>query len=251
MRRFRRLSRGHGFRDRGGRYCPQRSGRDRPVDTSSTERRYRPDLDRGCVYGRHTRDPVIGSSRWSGATTPSHSINKDLGSIVSPARLMTAAPSGSFPGTPTSSTTAPSGRTIAEELAGMSGDVRAVHIMPRWGHLSVDCRYVDPETLGKIAYRWEPGMHIQTGAHDIPEGASTGPSGLLAGRHWAYRSFEQFQRKVHDGCARIEPETRARMRCRPHFKDGRIRRGSDARRMGCGVCATPTVHEPIPLRFET
>lgn len=64
-------------------------------------------------------------------------------------------------------------------------------------------RTAEPAGLGKVAFRWRPGARIEQGNHDVhlPDDVLTGmrSSGLLALRHFPYRSPDQFVSKAHNG----------------------------------------------------
>jgi glycosyltransferase involved in cell wall biosynthesis len=98
---------------------------------------------------------------------------------------------------------APSGRTIAEELATVPDHVVKVYV-PMYQHLDYDYREPNPKPLPKVAFRAADGIWVANGNH---EAATTGATtfGLLALREIQYRGFEHFVRKIEERCATLDP----------------------------------------------
>ena len=64
-------------------------------------------------------------------------------------------------------------------------------------------RMIEPAPLGKVAFRWRPGVQVQQGNHDVelPNDLLRGvrSTGVVDLRHFPYRSAEQFLSKARNG----------------------------------------------------
>lgn len=97
------------------------------------------------------------------------------------------------------------GKPIAQALAlGVGGKLYA----QLWHHQTWELKYAAPERLPKVAYRWTEEAHIAPGNHDVS--LPGGTWGLLEVRHYQFRGFEHFKRKVRERCATLDPVGRAR-----------------------------------------
>jgi hypothetical protein len=103
--------------------------------------------------------------------------------------------------------------TIAETLAGTDADVIRAQ---GWDHIVTPCdppgrnpyrtaihRRTYPQKLPKVAFRATPTFRLHMGNHDVDHPGRP-VDGLLALRHFQYRSREQMARKVRQGKAAYE-----------------------------------------------
>lgn len=134
------------------------------------------------------------------------------------------------------------GQTLAEFLAECPCDTLQA---TRYLHHDWDHRRVEPERLGKVAFRPRSDRRLVNGNHAV---SSPGPSAtLLEIRELHYRSFEHFKRKAADRSLRLDPKARAVGDGIHHtrldgFTEEQMRAEWDV------WLAVPTVHDPIPSR---
>lgn len=104
---------------------------------------------------------------------------------------------------------ATSGTTIADELTSLEPSVSVVDAQ-LWHHRDFSHRYVVPEGLPKVAYRWSPQSVLAMGQHSVsvPDGRTV--DGLLQIRHLQYRGVEHFVRKIRERAPRVDPIEKAR-----------------------------------------
>ena len=77
-----------------------------------------------------------------------------------------------------------------------------------WHHLDWDRKVVPAEALPKVAFRWELGAVLANGNHDV---SILGPrANVLEIRHWQFRGYEHFVRKVRERSRTLDPQARAR-----------------------------------------
>lgn len=113
-------------------------------------------------------------------------------------------------------------RTVGAALRDRPEDIRAIKAK-RWNHV---CTALDPESknpfariifrentrvMQKAAYRYDPAWTIQQGNHGLAETDGHGVRLRHADvkiRHFPYRNFSQFVRKIRNGCEayRLVPE---------------------------------------------
>lgn len=137
------------------------------------------------------------------------------------------------------------GRPIAEALNALGPDVRRVDAT-LWNHVTPERRLAEPVHLPKVAYRWEPDAHIAPGSHGVSVGGATA-HGFLNVRHWPWRTFGQFCRKVEERNQTLEPEGWVRGDGVQHT---RLQGASHEQLRAAWEewQASPTVDDPIPVR---
>lgn len=137
------------------------------------------------------------------------------------------------------------GQTISEALGNLSLIVRKVRARS-WLQLDQDRKFAEPQDIeiGKVAYRWHPRAWVHWGNHDV---ISTGRErdDVLELRHWAYRNFEQFCRKVQGGLARLDPDAREigacyHWSCYENFTEQQMREAWER------YVKSETIYDPIP-----
>jgi hypothetical protein len=90
---------------------------------------------------------------------------------------------------------APSGRTVAAELALVPGGVQKMYC-PAWRYLDFKRRAILPQRA-KVVFRASPEARLVAGNHDVTLPEPEGPlEPALEVAHYQYRSFDQFIRKV-------------------------------------------------------
>lgn len=130
---------------------------------------------------------------------------------------------------------------LARVLAGRSEGKLYAQL---WHHLDPECKYVEPERLPKVAYRWSPEAHIGPGNHDVS--LPSGLPGLLEIRHYQYQGFEHYCRKVRERNATLAPHARERGDGAHHTRlegasDEQLRAAWDE------LTGKETVYDPIPV----
>lgn len=99
------------------------------------------------------------------------------------------------------------GETLEKLFAAMAGvDIVQATL---YHHTSRDLKVVPAEGLPKAAYRWAPGRWIGPGNHTV-SGEGITQAGRLEIRHFQFRSYEHFCRKVAERIQTLPPDIRAR-----------------------------------------
>jgi glycosyltransferase involved in cell wall biosynthesis len=135
--------------------------------------------------------------------------------------------------------------TTGEPLAKVLGESCENKLYAQlWHHLTPDEKYIVPERLPKVAYRWSPEAHIAPGNHDVS--LPGGLSGLLEIRHYQYRGFDHYCRKMRERNATLAPDARARgdgahVTRLDGATDEQLRVAWDE------LTAKETVYDPIPV----
>lgn len=98
---------------------------------------------------------------------------------------------------------APSGRSIADELADLDPSVTKL-LAPMWQHIDYRWREPHAKPLCKVAFRAQPHPRVANGNHnaDIAGGVR---SDVLALREIQFRDFDHFCRKITERCATLDP----------------------------------------------
>lgn len=99
---------------------------------------------------------------------------------------------------------APSGLTIADELAAIPSEVGMVHV-PMFHHLDYDYREPAAKPLPKVAVRATDGIWIANGNHAATGTIGATLTGNLAIREIQFRGFEHFVRKIGERCETLDP----------------------------------------------
>ena len=99
--------------------------------------------------------------------------------------------------------------TVADTLRASDEDVVAARVINHLAHWRrawkrdlfdrLALRERDPYPLPKVAFRYKAGISLIQGNHGLDGLEPPEPSGLLEIRHFQYRSFRQFHRKVTNG----------------------------------------------------
>jgi hypothetical protein len=134
---------------------------------------------------------------------------------------------------------APSGRTIAEELATVPPGVRKLYCRC-WRHTDRLHRVIEPQRE-KVAYRSLRDAGLVWGQHDV--NLPGGTWGVLALRHWQYRSWEQFYAKVRS-LANLPAALIAAQGPSPLY----LLDDAELHEEWLRLCAAPAVFDPIPDR---
>jgi hypothetical protein len=134
-----------------------------------------------------------------------------------------------------------SGEPLAKVLAGCPERKLYAQL---WHHLDPNRKYAEPERLPKVAYRWSPEAHIAPGNHDVS--LPGGLPGLLEIRHYQYRGFEHYCRKVQERNATLAPHARVRGDGAHHT---RLEGASEEQLRAAWeeLTGKETVHDPIPV----
>ena len=102
---------------------------------------------------------------------------------------------------------------LANYLDALNPDIGIVNAT-LWHHRDWEYKYAVPERLPKVCFRWRPDAVLAVGNHAVAiPGARVLPARDIGGvtiRHWQYRSFEHYCRKVRDNSARLQPWEKAR-----------------------------------------
>lgn len=135
---------------------------------------------------------------------------------------------------------ATNGGTIREALEGCAAQKL---YMRRWRHHDRWRRWIEPERLHKVAYRWQPLVGVENGNHETT--LPGGEFGVLDMREIPYRSFEQFKAKVAARNLSLDPAARERGDGSHHTKldgldEAALRAEYDT------LLAIPSIHDPIP-----
>lgn len=136
------------------------------------------------------------------------------------------------------------GESIASLLALCPYDTLTAkrYLHHNWNH-----RRVEPERLGKIAFRPRPDRLLTNGNHAVSDLGRTTLSEVLEIRELHYRGFEHFLRKVSERNATLDPVARARGDGSHHTRlEGMSR--EQLRAEYEAWLAVPTVYDPIPSR---
>lgn len=136
------------------------------------------------------------------------------------------------------------GQPIAEALAHCTS-AETFHVK-RYLHHGWNQRRVEPERLGKVAFRPRPDRLLINGNHAVSNPRDT-DARLLEIRELHYRSFEHFRAKAADRSRTLDPAARARGEGSHHtrldgFTEEQMRAEWEA------WLAAPTVSDPIPSR---
>jgi hypothetical protein len=97
------------------------------------------------------------------------------------------------------------GRTLRQVIEGAQEPKLVAKL---WNYTTPEMKIVAPERLPKVAFRWQEGVKIAAGNHDIS--IPGGEPGLIEILHLPYRGFEQFKRKVRFAIERLDPQTKDR-----------------------------------------
>jgi hypothetical protein len=136
------------------------------------------------------------------------------------------------------------GESIAALLTGCPYDT--LHVK-RYLHHDWNHRRVEPERLGKIAFRPRPGRVLTNGNHAVSDLGLTTLVNVLEIRELHYRGFEHFLRKVSERNATLDPAARARGDASHHTRlEGMA--PDELRAEYEAWLAVPTVYDPIPSR---
>lgn len=141
--------------------------------------------------------------------------------------------------------------TVAEVLAQCPPEL-GVLVCQGWDHIAVSdgispWREPQPQQLPKVIFRASPDVVVHEGQHgvDHPLGAGSGPINY---RHFQYRSFDHFRRKVRDGAkaadtANAPPDAHAHWRHFAAMTDTELHA-----RYLVSVSASNLVFDPPPIR---
>lgn len=154
----------------------------------------------------------------------------------------------------------PDGRTIAEALDGCEADVIAA---PGWDHIAtptapvVPCPYASnphrrqpTQQMPKVAFRARVGARLHMGNHDV-EHPGPRQAGVLAYRHFQYRSLEQMARKLRNGREAYEASDIHPMHG-THWREGGLLTDEEMADRWDGLLHTPNlVCDPAPARCCT
>jgi len=145
--------------------------------------------------------------------------------------------------------------TVAESLALVADDVDVV-AAAGWDHIVVPgagdypfspYRREETQQLAKVAFRAAPNLVVDMGNHDVaPRGRRTG--GVLAFRHFQYRSLEQMSRKLRNGRAAYEASDIHPMHG-THWRAGGLKSDAELAAEWVVLCGTENlVLDPAPIR---
>lgn len=91
---------------------------------------------------------------------------------------------------------------LKEAFAGVPADVRKLFVR-QFMHRDWDHCYVDYPTLGKVCFRYAPGIEVSNGNHDV--NLPGGTAGVVDLRELQFRSFDHLARKCRERVDRIDP----------------------------------------------
>jgi Glycosyl transferase family 2 len=136
------------------------------------------------------------------------------------------------------------GGTIRKSLLALPDDVRVLHVRA-YQHRDWDHRERDYRSMGKVAFRWEPGAWVANGNHSVslPYPAH---EGVLDLRELQFRSFEHLARKCHERVDRLDPTL--------PYTEGTHQRvlaalsDEELRVEWAQLQAVPVVFDPVPIR---
>lgn len=139
----------------------------------------------------------------------------------------------------------PDGRPLSDALADVPEHVTVLQAM-LFHHSSWEMKVVPAEGLPKVAYRPAPDAWIGPGNHTVSR-AGEHLGGLIEIRHFQYRSYEHFCRKVAERIETLPPDIRAR------GDGGHIMRldgvsENEMRAAWAELEAREQVYDPIPSR---
>lgn len=140
------------------------------------------------------------------------------------------------------------GGRICEVLDDFPVNVRKLHVRA-FQHRDWDHREVEYRSMGKVAYRWEPGASIAPGNHDVhlPLGGEV-MAGVLDLREWQFRSFEHMARKCKERVADIDPSlpytSGLHQRVLAEMSPEALRAEWDRKQ------SVPVVYDPVPSRAK-
>lgn len=136
--------------------------------------------------------------------------------------------------------------TIRDALVAVPAEVRKLHVRA-FQHRDWNHREVTYRSMGKVAFRWEPGAWVANGNHGV---SSPGPAyeGVLDLREWQFRSIEHLARKCHERVDRLDPSL--------PYTEGTHQRvlaamtEEDLALEWARMQAVPVVYDPIPARGQ-
>jgi len=138
------------------------------------------------------------------------------------------------------------GQSVALELHRLPEDIQSLPVR-LWHHFDWDHKYAVPERLPKVAYRYSSDAHLGPGNHTVTLPA--GLEGLLEIRHYQYRGYEHFVRKVMERNMTLAPAWRE---CGNGWHHTKLEGATDAqlRTAWDTLTAAEVAYDPIHCRHR-
>lgn len=124
-----------------------------------------------------------------------------------------------------------------------------VPVMGGYDNPLIDFKYREPrvKALPSVAYKWRDGAYVTMGNHDVYHSANRAYD-LIAIRHFQYRSYDQFVKKLRNGRAAYEATTMPSS-IGTHWRAGGLMTDEALQTEWLAIINQErTVYDPVPLR---
>jgi len=129
---------------------------------------------------------------------------------------------------------------VAKVIDGLTvSKIQALH----YGHADWQRRELASKPLGKVVFRYQPGLTVRNGNHDVEGLSGDTAHGVLEVRELQWRSFDHFCRKVTDRLETLNPTWPAGEAAHYRALDGASE--TQLQEAWDQIRATETVHDPI------